>query len=439
MKDRLQSDLLKLAGTLAITWAVGSLVGYPYQLLTLVLLAMVVRHLRQRSKALAWMGSEDGGLPPPEGDGTWAEMFDALYELQKANAVERQRLVNSIEYFERSFSAMPDAVIILDSEWRIDWCNRAANQWLGIQAPRDFGQYLLNLLRQPAFVRYISQRKFDESYFIPSPRNPAVELELRFSRFGNNEHMLFARDVTKVRQLDQMRRDFTDNVSHELRTPLTVITGYLETLQDQRGLIDARLHRALDQMAAQGERMKSLITDIIWLSRLESVPLDIDEIPLNVRELAESLQREALEVANEQRDIAIVVDDDWLLQGSHKELYSAFSNLVFNAIKYTPAEAKITLIWQKTNFGATFTVKDAGPGIPPEHLSRLTERFYRVENSRATASGGTGLGLAIVKHIMQRHGGELRVSSILGLGSSFVCHFPNSRLASLDKLQQDAS
>ena len=413
--------------------------GYPFHLLSLVLLVMVVRHLKQRSKALAWMDSEDGGLPPPEGDGSWAEMFDALYELQKANAAERQRLESSIDYFERSFSAMPDAVIILDSQWRIDWCNRAANQWLGIQAPRDFNQYLLNLLRQPAFVRYINQRQFDESYFIPSPRNPAVELELRLSRFGNNEHMLFARDVTKVRQLDQMRRDFTDNVSHELRTPLTVITGYLETLQDQRDKIDARLHRALDQMSAQGERMKSLITDIIWLSRLESVPLEVDESPINVRDLADSLQCEALEVASEERVIDISVDNDWLLQGSHKELYSAFSNLVFNAIKYTPVDAKVMLIWQKTNFGATFTVKDTGPGIAPEHLSRLTERFYRVENSRSTASGGTGLGLAIVKHIMQRHGGELRVTSIQGLGSSFVCHFPNSRLMSAEKLQQDSA
>jgi two-component system, OmpR family, phosphate regulon sensor histidine kinase PhoR len=418
-------------------WVLGALVGYPLELLVLVLLAMVIRHLSQRSKALEWMAAVDENTPPPEGDGSWGQLFDALYELQKTNLAERQRLESSIDYFERSFSAMPDAVIILDSEWRIDWCNRAANQWLGIQAPRDFNQYLLNLLRQPSFVRYINQRQFGESFYIPSPRNPAVELELRLSRFGNNEHMLFARDVTKVRQLDQMRRDFTDNVSHELRTPLTVITGYLDTLQDQRDKIDARLHRALDQMSAQGERMKSLITDIIWLSRLESVPLEVDESPLKVRELAESLHREAIELAGEQRLIEFSVDDDWLLQGSHKELYSAFSNLVFNAIKYTPSDTKITLIWQKTNFGATFTVKDNGPGIAPEHLSRLTERFYRVENSRATASGGTGLGLAIVKHIMQRHGGELRVSSIQGLGSSFVCHFPNSRLKTADVADRD--
>lgn len=438
MNNRLQSDLLSLMGVLALTWLVGAMFGLTFELISVVLLAMVIRHLNQRSKALAWMESVDENTPPPEGDGHWATMFDALYELQKANLAERQRLESSIDYFERSFSAMPDAVIILDSEWRIDWCNRAANQWLGIQAPRDFNQYLLNLLRQPSFVRYINQRQFDESYFIASPRNPAVELELRLSRFGNNEHMLFARDVTKVRQLDQMRRDFTDNVSHELRTPLTVITGYLETLQDQRDLIDSRLHRALDQMSSQGERMKSLITDIIWLSRLESVPLEVDDTPINVRDLADTLRREAQEVSSEERVIELSIDDDWLLQGAHKELFSAFSNLVFNAVKYTPSDAKITLIWQKTNFGATFTVKDAGPGIAPEHLSRLTERFYRVENSRATASGGTGLGLAIVKHIMQRHGGELRVSSIRGLGSSFVCHFPNSRLKAMESLSQDA-
>lgn len=429
---------MALAGIVALAWLGGTMFGVTYEFLSLVLLALVIRHLNYRNKALNWMESADEDIPPPEGDGHWATIFDALYELQKANRAERQRLESSIDYFERSFSAMPDAVIILDSEWRIDWCNRAANQWLGIQAPRDFNQYLLNLLRQPAFVRYINRRQFDESYFIPSPRNPSVELELRLSRFGNNEHMLFARDVTKVRQLDQMRRDFTDNVSHELRTPLTVITGYLDTLTEQRELIDPRLHRALEQMSAQGERMKSLITDIIWLSRLESVPLEVDEAPINVRELAQSLQREALEVASEPRDIDISIDDDWLIQGAHKELYSAFSNLVFNAMKYTPPDAKVTMIWQKTNFGATFTVKDTGPGIAPEHLSRLTERFYRVESSRATASGGTGLGLAIVKHIVQRHSGELRVSSIQGLGSSFICHFPNSRLLSAEKRLQES-
>ena len=432
MSETFQKDVSVLAATVAVAWLVGELFGHPWLVVSLALLVVVLRHIFYRSRAIDWLNQDDSELPPPEALGAWSGIFDALYQLQKANLAERERLKGSIDYFERSFAAMPDAVIILDSDWRIEWCNRAANQWLGIQAPRDFDQSLVDLLRQPDFVRFIMQRQFQDPYFIASPRNPSIELEIRLSRFGNNEHMLFARDVTKVRQVDQMRRDFTDNVSHELRTPLTVITGYLDTLQDQRDKIDPRLHRALEQMSAQGERMKSLITDIIWLSRLESVPLEVDEESINVRELAQVLRNEAVEASTNTRTINISIDDDWQLRGSQKELYSAFSNLVFNAVKYTPADAKITLQWQKTNLGATFTVKDSGPGIPVEHLSRLTERFYRVDNSRNAATGGTGLGLAIVKHIMQRHGGELRVTSMVGIGSSFICHFPNSRLSPVE-------
>jgi two-component system phosphate regulon sensor histidine kinase PhoR len=234
-----------------------------------------------------------------------------------------------------------------------------------------------------------------------------------------------------------MRRDFTDNVSHELKTPLTVITGYLETLMDQKKLVDPKLHKAIDQMHGQGERMKSLINDIISLSKLESIALTIDEAPINMRDMAEILRDEALQLSGEKRVIDLSIDDDWLITGSRSEVFSALSNLVFNAVKYTPDDAKITLSWQKTNLGGSFSVRDTGPGIAQEHLSRLTERFYRVDSSRTSATGGTGLGLAIAKHIMQRHGGDITVSSILGVGSNFICHFPNARLMnSVDQIKK---
>ncbi len=429
MNSIFTAELLSALMIALIAFVIGAMFDHGLLVLCFTLFVLLVIQLKHLSAAKAWMQSGQQDLPPPDGSGLWADVFDNLYELQKANTAERDRLVSSIEYLERSFSAMQDAVIILDSEWRIDWCNRASNELLGIQAPRDYHQYLLNLLRNPNFVRFINEREFDDPYFVQSPRNPSVELEVRLSRFGNNEHLLFARDVTKIRHLDQMRRDFTDNVSHELRTPLTVISGYLDVLNGQQQLIDPKLHKALDQMSSQAERMKLLINDIIMLSKLESVSLDIDEIPINLRDMAEVLQKEALEISPD-RQISIMIDDDWLVRGSNKELYSAFSNLVFNALKYTPESAKITISWQKTNLGAVLNVKDTGQGIAIEHLSRLTERFYRVDDSRNSNTGGSGLGLAIVKHIMQRHGGDLMISSHVGIGSNFACHFPNSRLVS---------
>lgn len=437
MNQFFSQELAKIASISVAALIVGWLFGEAILFFALALSYLLLTHVWHLSQAMQWLEKSSEDAAPPEGHGLWADVFDSMFDMQKANSAERQRLKNNIEYFERSFTAMPDAVIILDSDWKIDWCNRASNVLMGIQSPRDHGQYLLNLMRHPNFVSYINGRDFDDSYFLHSPRNPSIELEVRLSRFGNNEHLLFARDVTKVRQVDQMRRDFTDNVSHELKTPLTVITGYLETILDQKKLIDPKLHRAIDQMHGQGERMKSLINDIISLSKLESVPLAVDETPINMRDMAEILRDEALQLSGESRVIDLSIDDDWLVTGSRSEIFSALSNLVFNAVKYTPNDAKISLSWQKTNLGASFSVRDAGPGIAQEHLSRLTERFYRVDNSRNSATGGTGLGLAIVKHIMQRHGGDIVVSSILGVGSNFVCHFPNARLMnSVDSIKK---
>jgi two-component system phosphate regulon sensor histidine kinase PhoR len=431
----LSQEFLRVVILLLLSWAVGNAVGAPFVAVSICLAALVIWHTFSLSNALHWLAQKNEHSPPPEGLGVWAKLFDRLYNMQRENYAERRRLTANIEYFERSFSAMPDAVVIANDRWQIDWCNAACDTLLGLRPSRDIGHSVTSLIRQPEFLHYIEQRDFENALYITSPLNEAMELEVRMTPFGDNEHLMFARDVTKIRQLNKMRKDFTDNVSHELRTPLTVINGYLETMLGHQDLIDPKLHRALNQMQAQGERMESLISDIIWLSRLESVPVEFDELPIKVVDLAEQLKNEALELAGVERVIDINADADLLLKGSQREIYSAFSNIVFNAIKYTPADAVITLRWQKTSFGAIFSVKDTGPGIAVEHISRLTERFYRVDDSRASTTGGTGLGLAIAKHILQRHGGDLRITSVLSHGSTFTCHFPAARVVFVEDCQ----
>lgn len=411
-----------------VTFAIGTLTSEPWLVLAFVLMGILFYHLYNHSEVIDWLELEDKMKNPPESSGTWGRIFDGLYELQKANQSEKERLEHSLNYLERSFSAMPDGVVILDRQWCIDWSNAAAQDYLRINSDRDIGQLIFNLIRKSEFIAYIEAYNFNESFFMTSPCNEAVILEIRLTSFGEFEHILFARDVTKIRQLDQMRKDFTDNVSHELRTPLTVITGYLESFNLRKDLIDPKLHKAVDNMTVQGNRMKDLITDIIMLSRLESVPVENDACSINVEMLCQQIVDDCAALISPERPIEMDIDTTMQLRGARSEIYSAFSNLFLNALKYTPDDSLIIFRWQKTTFGAIFSVKDSGPGIPIEHLSRLTERFYRVDNSRATNLGGTGLGLAIVKHILQRHGGTIRIASMVGHGSTFTCNFPNARI-----------
>ncbi|OHC41534.1 MAG: phosphate regulon sensor histidine kinase PhoR, partial [Pseudomonadales bacterium RIFCSPLOWO2_02_FULL_63_210] len=373
--------------------------------------------LSQLLRLHKWLKEHQPDEPPPDGYGLWGEVFDSIYHLQRRNLRARGRLQAVIDRVQESTAALNDAVIMLDNNGNLEWWNRAAETLLGLKTPQDSGQSITNLLRDPRFIDYFERGSYLEPLDLPSPLNGRRRLQFHITRYGNHEHLMLVRDVTRLFQLEQMRKDFVANVSHELRTPLTVIAGYLETLLDNVEDVNPRWLRALQQMQQQGGRMQNLLNDLLLLAKLEATDYPSDNQPVAVDLLLLSIKGDAQALSGERMHrISLEADPHLRLKGSEAELRSAFSNLVFNAVKYTPKEGEIRIRWWGDEQGAHLSVQDSGPGIEARHLPRLTERFYRVDSSRASNTGGTGLGLAIVKHVLLRHRARLEIDSSLGKG-----------------------
>ena len=383
--------------------------------------------LKQLMRLHDWLRHHKPDEPPPDGYGLWGEVFDSIYHLQRRDQRVRGRLQAVIDRVQESTAALKDAVIMLDSDGDLEWWNRAAETLLGLKTPQDSGQPVTNLVRHPRFKEYFEQANYAEPLEIPSPFNDRLRIQMLITRYGNNEHLMLVRDVTRIHQLEQMRKDFVANVSHELRTPLTVICGYLETLLDNVEEVNPRWVRALQQMQQQGGRMQTLLNDLLLLAKLEATDYPSDNQPVAVASLLLSITHDAEALSgSKNQQITLDMESDAGLKGSEAELRSAFSNLIFNAVKYTPAEGKIRIRWWSDGRGAHLSVQDSGIGIDSKHIPRLTERFYRVDSSRASNTGGTGLGLAIVKHVLLRHRAALEINSVPGKGSVFICNFaPN--------------
>lgn len=410
-------------------WVVGSLVG-----------AMLwwfwdaIRGLR----VVYWL--RYGNLAEvPKTFGLWGTVVDRTRRLLR----ERERAINASEQrlkdFLSAIQASPNGVVLLDENFQIEWCNQTAAIQLGIQPERDLAQRIGNLVRDPIFSAYMTSTDVAEPIVIEGRgKNPNIPLRISIQRhpYGEGKQLLITRDVTVVEQADAMRRDFVANVSHEIRTPLTVLAGFVETLQTLK-LTDQEQDKYLALMASQAHRMQSLVDDLLTLSRLEGSPIPGFTNSTVLSHLVEACQSEAQQLSKLlfQEKIAqvIVFETDpviqnYLLLGEPRELQSALSNLVSNAVRYTPQGGRIDVhTFLSADGNLNLQVKDTGPGIAPEHLPRLTERFYRVDRSRSRESGGTGLGLAIVKHVMQRHGGQLQITSIAGQGSCFNLVFPPTR------------
>ena len=375
----------------------------------------------------------------PKTFGLWGTVVDRTRRLIR----ERERAINASEQrlkdFLSAIQASPNGVVLLDENFQIEWCNQTAAIQLGIQPERDLAQRIGNLVRDPIFSAYMTSTDVAEPIVIEGRgKNPNIPLRISIQRhpYGEGKQLLITRDVTVVEQADAMRRDFVANVSHEIRTPLTVLAGFVETLQTLK-LTDQEQEKYLALMANQAHRMQSLVDDLLTLSRLEGSPIPGFTNSTVLSNLVEACQSEAQQLSKLlfQEKIAqvIVFETDpviqnYLLLGEPRELQSALSNLVSNAVRYTPQGGRIEVhTFLSADGNLNLQVKDTGPGIAPEHLPRLTERFYRVDRSRSRDSGGTGLGLAIVKHVMQRHGGQLQITSIAGQGSCFNLVFPPTR------------
>lgn len=359
---------------------------------------------------------------PPESTGLWGEVFDAIYHLQRRQKREKKNLQAVINRVQETTSALKDGVILLDWRGYLDWWNPAAQRLLGFYNS-DQGQSVVNFIRHPRFVEYFEQGEYGEPLDIPSSRFPDKRLQFQITRFGKNERLIVVRDITQIFHLEQMRKDFVANVSHELRTPLTVISGYLETMADNNSV--PAWDKPLEQMQQQSKRMSLLINDLIMLSKLETTDTGFNQKRLPLEPLLQSIKAEAMVLAVEKaQTITLEAAPDLSVVGNEKELHSAFSNLVINAVKYTPEKGKISMRLWRSGPHVYFSVTDNGVGFEAKHIPHLTERFYRVDASRNSKTGGTGLGLAIVKHVLLRHDAELQINSEVGRGSVFTCILP---------------
>ncbi|HUQ24651.1 MAG TPA: phosphate regulon sensor histidine kinase PhoR [Burkholderiales bacterium] len=403
--------------------AIGLLVGPAsgWALFSTGLLALIAYHVRHLARLSRWLSDPIPGRVP-EGSGTWDEALSALHKYERAGVQREALLEDALTRFRRAAQALPDGVVMLDAENRIEWCNDAAAAQLGLDSRADVGQAIANLLRAPAFVDYVAARNHGAAVRVTIG---SAIFSLQLVPYGDSQKLLLTRDVTQAERLETVRRDFVANVSHELRTPLTVLVGFLETVRELK-LDPQRTRDYLGMMQDQAARMQRIIEDLLTLSVLESAPPPAADRVLT-RALLERLRADAEALSAGRHRITLQASPGVDLLGSESELSSAFGNLVSNAIRYTPQDGEVRLSWRDSADGASFTVEDTGIGIASEHLPRLTERFYRVDRSRSRETGGTGLGLAIVKHAVARHQAHLDVESKPGNGSRFTIRFPAKR------------
>jgi len=422
-----QSEFLRIAGLVLVGLVLGGLAGDVALGLVLVLVVYIAWHLYNMSRLLRWL-REGKKFQPPEASGIWDHVLEHIFRLQQRNRKRKHNLRRMLKRFHKITVALPDATVELrPGSDEIEWWNNAASRYLGFSYPRDSGQRISNLIRYPVFLSYLHSGDAQREIEMPSPVNEDITLRVRVIPYSKNRRLLVARDVTRIQRLERTRQDFVANVSHELRSPLTVISGYLETLLDDDD-VDEELKVQLQSMRSQTERMNRIVSDLMLLSRLESEEPQTHLVTVMIAPLIESIAEHGRELSGENQHVIMLdIDRELCLKGHEPELYSAFSNLVFNAIRYTPAGGRIVIGWHEVGDELVFSVRDSGVGIAAHHIPRLTERFYRVDTGRSRATGGTGLGLAIVKHVLLRHQGRLEIDSEVGEGSTFACHFPVGR------------
>ncbi len=437
MPPRAQNAWLRTLGALAALLGAATLlglaIGYVWPVLTVAALGIVAWHYWKLRDVLLRLTARQR-LLPPKGEGIWNELDRLLHRGQTDMRTRKRRLVEMLRAYRAAAAALPDAVVVVErNSQRVQWFNEAATTLLGLEYPHDIGSPIGQRFHNLPISRWLAAgRNAEPMMDAPSPVNAETRISLRLIPYSEELWLLVARDVSKLMRLEQVRRDFVANVSHELRTPLTVVHGYLEMLDPAEKPEWAPM---LAEMQRQSQRMTQLVEDLLTLSRLEAQDRLPDE-SVSMAPMMTTLKREA-EALSQQRHQIVVEDDAQLdLWGSTKELHSAFSNLVANAVRYTPAGGSIGIRFERDGDGAVLRVSDTGYGIPAAHLPRITERFYRVSTSRTRESGGTGLGLSIVKHVLNLHQARLEIQSEVGRGSTFSCHFGAERVHARDHVAQ---
>ena len=426
MTPQLQRELAVLTAWMFFMLMLGSMFGSIAGFLFTGLLVYVIWNLYNLNKLSKWLAKPS--KQSPEAIGVWDDVYYQLYNLYKRQRKSRRKLASILGRFQKSTQALPYATIILNDLNEIEWFNPAASQMFSLHTNIDIGQRIDNLIRQPKFINYLLKNNFSEPLQLLLNQKKII---LSITPYGSGQYLISARDITSRSQLDDMRRDFISNASHELRTPLTVMSGYIEFLQHR---CDETTKVPLDKVQQQIERMNNIIAELIELAKLESATAVDYSVEVNTRVLLNEVYNEALSLDKNQHSIELVIEEApdtnpaFNLHGSYEELRIAFSNLLTNAIRYTPEGGDIKLFSNVSDHGISIGVQDSGIGINYEHIPRLTERFYRVDEGRSREQGGTGLGLAIVKHVLDRHNANLHIQSSAGKGSTFRCDFPLSYL-----------
>jgi two-component system phosphate regulon sensor histidine kinase PhoR len=420
-----RQSLLRLTLLYALAFVVGWWSGYlPWVLLaaTAGVAARGYWRLLRILRFLDWRQQ----LRTVHGQGLWAALDTLVHRRQTETHARASRLVGILRAYRQAATAMPDGALVLDRrDGRVVWFNKSARRLLGLQYPQSLEQALAVLWPLPRLAEWLHAGNPEQTLELPSPVDASIQLQLRLLKYSSEQWLQVVRDVTQHARLEQVRRDFVANVSHELRTPLTVVHGYLDLMEPEEQPGWAPM---LDEMRRQSQRMNDLIEDLLTLSRLEARDHTVDE-PVAMSALLVTLRREAEALSQGRHQVEIEDAAGVDLVGSSKELHSAFSNLVSNAVRYTPTGGRIGIRFARTPAGgAELSVRDSGQGIPAQHLTRLTERFYRVSTSRSRESGGTGLGLSIVKHVLNLHQAQLQIESEVGRGSRFACVFGPERV-----------
>ena len=399
------------------------------------LLLYLARHILWLHKLHLWF-KKPTLQTIPEGSGVWEDIFNALLQYERNNLSNQAQLSSALERFNLTANAIPDGLVILSPSNEIEWCTPHAENQLGLNLATDKNLPIVNLVRDSQFIAYLYNEEYNEPFKLKSWRNPEIIFEIQIIPFESKQKLLICRDMTQLEKVDTMRRDFIANVSHELRTPLTVVGGFLETLSDMAGAVPEALKNYFAMMQDQTSRMRRIIEDLLTLSTIESNTEEPDNTEIDMANLLKIIQKDAAGLSQGinhaekkiKHKIFLDADPTLNLSGSQDELHSAFSNLVSNAIRYTPKGGDIFITWNLINEQPVFSVRDTGIGIEQQHIDRLTERFYRVDRGRSRETGGTGLGLSIVKHILIRHQAKLEITSELGVGSTFSVIFPKSRI-----------
>ena len=419
----MQWDNWRLLTLLSLAGFCGLLFG---QMMTFMFLAVLVYALWLQHnwyKLRKWLEKPKKNRSP-SAEGVIDDVCRQIEQMRQQNSNRKKKLTGYLKRFQQATAALPDGIVVLGEYGEVEWANQSARELLGVRWPRDNNVRINNLIRDPAFQSLLEDPlKLGNVVTVKSPHDEAMQLELKVVSYMGAGRLLIARDITQTIKLQRMRRDFVANVSHELKTPLTVLRGYLEAFTEDTDPDQWRA--ALPAMRQQSERMHLMIKDLLVLSQLETGEKALRRIPTDIGKLLQSIIEDArsLEHYRDHKIDLELATERWLVCDVD-EIRSAISNLVFNAVKYTPADCQIHISWRLDDEGACLEVADEGEGIAEHHLERLTERFYRVDKGRSNDKGGTGLGLAIVKHVLQRHGARLEISSELGQGTRFKCCFP---------------